>query len=633
MTMNGAPDHLPLAAEFPAASYAQWRKLVDNVLKGAPYDRTLVAKTYDGLAIEPLQARAAEARMIGGRAPGAHWEVMQRVDHPDSAVANAEALHDLANGATGLTYVCTGSVSANGYGLDASAETLARVLDGVVLDAGIAIDFNLSPQTRNVVRHFAALVKSRNIAPASVNMRASVNPLGGFAAAGKSPQPWEKLAQSLTALARELAGEGFHGPFAVADGRIIHNAGGSEAQELAFAIASAVAYLRAFEAGSIPLDAARDMIYFRLSADADQFLTMAKFRAVRQLWARVEEACGLAPKPVHVAAETAWRMMTRRDTHVNMLRATIAVFSAGLGGADSITVLPHTAPLGLPDRFARRIARNTQLILLEEAGLAKVADPAAGSGGIEELTRKLCAAAWSLFQEIEQAGGAWLALEAGLIQRKVAAVRAERMRAVARGVDALIGTSEFADLDEEPVAVLDIAPVTPPPDGAAVITAEPLPRIRLAEPFERLRDASDRMRVATGARPKIFLANLGGSAEFAARATFAKNFFAAGGIEAIDEGEFANREVMAAGFRRSGARLACLCGTDGAYAREAADVAQALTAAGARQVYVADGPRSEIQEQLIAVATTIFAGCDVLAILRAAHDILGIACEPPAVVD
>ena len=128
------------------------------------------------------------------------------------------------------------------------------------------------------------------------------------------------------------------------------------------------------------------MIYFRLAADADQFLTIAKFRALRKLWARVEEACGLAPEPVFVSAETAWRMMTQRDPYVNMLRTTIAAFAAGLGGADAITVLPFTAALGLPDRFARRIARNTQLMLLEESNLAKVSDPAAGSGGIEDLT-------------------------------------------------------------------------------------------------------------------------------------------------------------------------------------------------------------------------------------------------------
>src|SRR6202035_3940159 len=163
---------------------------------------------------------------------------------------------------------------------------------------------------------------------------------------------WEELAPSFAAMVGELAAAGFRGPFAVADGRIIHNAGGSEAQELAFALASAVAYLRALEAHGMALTAARDAIYFRLSADADQFLTMAKFRAARKLWARVEQACGLTPKPVMIVAETAWRMMTKHDPYVNMLRITIAVAAAGLSGADAVTVLPHTAPLGLPDAFA-----------------------------------------------------------------------------------------------------------------------------------------------------------------------------------------------------------------------------------------------------------------------------------------
>src|SRR5262249_3810239 len=346
------------------ATGEQWRNLVDTALKGAPFDK-LTARTYDDLTIEPLYPRAPDARPIAGRAPGAAWALMQRVDHPDPAAANAQALQDLENGARGLTLVFAGSVSANGYGLDAGPDTLARVLDGVVLDAGIAIDFNLSPPTRDAVRHFAALVKARKVAPTAVDMRASINPIGGFAASGTSPRPWPELAKTFVAMVRELADQGFAGPFAVADGRIIHNAGGSEAQELAFAVASAIDYLRALEAGRVPLDAARRMIYFRLSADADQLLTIAKFRALRKIWARAEEACGLAPAPAHVAAETAWRMMTRRDPYVNMLRTTIAVAAAGLGGADTITALPHTAALGLPDAFARRVVRNTQLILLE----------------------------------------------------------------------------------------------------------------------------------------------------------------------------------------------------------------------------------------------------------------------------
>src|SRR5215831_8057130 len=321
-------DDLPLGAEFPAATREQWLKLVDGALKGAPFAKRLVSRTYDDLPVEPLYPRAAGAKPVAGRAPGTAWSLMQRVDHPDPAAANAQALQDLENGAGGLTLVLTGSVSANGYGLDAAPATLARVLDGVALDAGIAIDFNLSPPTRDAVRHFAALVKDRKLAPATVDMRASINPIGGFAASGTSPRPWPALAQNFATIVRELADQGFAGPFAVADGRIIHNAAGSEAQELAFAIASAVEYLRALEAGGVPLDAARRMVYFRLSADADQFLTVAKLRAVRRLWARIEEACGLVPKPAQVAAETAWRMMTRRDPYVNMLRTTIAVAAA-----------------------------------------------------------------------------------------------------------------------------------------------------------------------------------------------------------------------------------------------------------------------------------------------------------------
>jgi methylmalonyl-CoA mutase len=614
-------DDLPLGAEFPAATREKWLELVDGVLKGAPFDKKLISRTYDGLRIEPLYARAAAAMPVTGRSPGTAWTLMQRVDHPDPAAANTQALEDLENGANGLTLVFAGSVSANGYGLDAAPATLARVLDGVALDTGITIDFNLSPPTRDAVRHFAGLVKSRGLAPASVDLRASINPLGGFAASGASPRPWAALAQDFAAMVRELAAQGFAGPFAVADGRIIHNAGGSEAQELAFAIASAVAYLRALAAAGMSLDAARGMVYFRLSADADQFLTMAKFRALRKLWARIEEACGVAPKAAYVAAETAWRMMTRRDPNVNMLRITMAVAAAGLGGADSVTALPHTAALGLPDAFARRIARNTQLILLEESNLAKVADPAAGSGAIEDITARMCVAAWSLFQEIEAAGGAWAALERGLIQGKVAAVRAQRQQAVARRKDALTGTSDFPDLHESQPDVLDVAKIVAPKESAVAVTIEALPRIRLAEPFERLREASDRILAERGARPKVFLANLGRLSDFTARATFARNFFEAGGIEAVTNDGFKSRDEMVAAFKTSGAKLVCLCGSDEIYAKEAVAVAQAL--AGATHLYLAGRPR-ELEAELKAagVETFIYVGCDALATLSSAHAIL-----------
>ena len=609
-----ASETLSLAGGFAPATQDDWRKLVAAVLKGAPFER-LVSRTHDGLTIAPLYESAAAARPVTGRAPGAAWTIMQRVDHPDPAAANAQALDDLENGASGLVLVFPASVSANGYGLEASAAAVARALDGVELDL-IAIDLNLSPPSRHIVSDFTALVQSRGLAPASVDLRFSINPIGGFAASGQSPRGWDVLAPAFAAMVGELAGDGFRGPFAVADGRVIHNAGGSEAQELAFALASAVAYLRALETGGITLEAARDAIYFRLSADADQLLTMAKFRAARKLWARVEAACGLSPKPALITAETAWRMMTRRDPYVNMLRSTIAVAAAGFGGADAITVLPHTAPLGLPDAFARRAARNTQLVLLEESNLARVADPAAGSGALEAITGELCGAAWSLFQDIEKAGGAWAALQTGLIQQSVAAVRAERQKAFARGKDILTGTNAFPNVHETIPAVLDVAPHPAAPDSPAAVTAAALPRIRLAVPFELLREASDKILAKAGARPKVFLATLGAAAEFTPRASFAKNFFESGGIETVE----AAGSDIAGSYKAAGAALACLCSSDKVYEHEALAAIGAIKAAGSRHIYLAGRPgEREAALRAAGVESFIYDGCDGLSTLNAVY--------------
>jgi len=320
-------------------------------------------------------------------------------------------------------------------------------------------------------------------------------------------------------------------------------------------------------------------------------------------------------------------MMTKRDPFVNMLRTTIATFAAGIGGADAIAVLPFTAALGLPDRFARRIARNTQLLLLEESNIAKVADPTAGSGGIEDLTDQLCRAAWALVQDIERAGGAAAALEQGLIQQKIAAVRAEREAAVAHRRDPITGTSDYPDLAEAPVKVLDVKQAASAPSPAVAIGFPPLPRIRLAEPFELLRDASDRVLTAAGARPKIFLANLGTLAEFTARASFAKTFFEAGGIEAVSNDGFKNRDDMIAAFKTSGAKLACLCSSDEVYGKEAAQAAKAITAAGAVHIYLAGRPNEQDKLRAAGVGSFIFVGCDLLATLTATHDILKLKSE------
>jgi methylmalonyl-CoA mutase len=532
--MTSGTDDLRLAADFAPASYDDWRKLVDGVLKGAPFEK-LVGKTSDGLKIEPIYPRAHGAAPIAARPLAAPWQIIQRIDHPDAGQANAQALHDLENGATGLEIEFAGGPGARGFGVsDATDKTLARLFNGVFFDAGIAIALNPVLGRGNAGIALADLIEARGVDPAKVDLRFNYQALSTMAVRGAAAVPWSEYEKPFARVIGGLMDRGFRGPFALADGRPVHDAGGSEAQELAFALAVAVAYLRMLEAGGIELDIARNALSFRLAADADQFLTMAKFRALRLLWARIEQACGLAPKPVFVAAETAWRMLTQRDPYVNMLRATLATFAAGLGGANAVTVLPHTLALGLPDPFARRVARNTQLVLLEESNLAKVSDPAAGSGGIESLTQALCETAWALFQEIEKAGGVFAALEQGFIQRKVAATRAVREQNIIRRKEVLTGATEFPNLHEARVVVLDARPTAAEPEGDTKIEFAALAPMRLAAPFEALRDKSDEILKRTSTRPKIFLANLGAPADFTARATFAKSFFETGGIEAVE---------------------------------------------------------------------------------------------------
>lgn len=603
---------LPLATEFPPATRDDWRKLVDTALKGAPFEKRLVSRTYDGIAIQPLYERAENAARVSGRADGAPWTVMQRIDLRDPAAANKQVLRDLENGATGLQLVFPGAVGDYGFALPASKDVLAKALDNVWLDAA-AIELDIGPLSRDAARWLAEIAKERGIEPAKCDFRFGFDPLGTLAATGKSPKPWEELSKQFAQLVAGLSAAGFAGKFAAADGRVIHAAGGSEAQELAFVLGSAVAYLRALEAGGMALETARDAIFFRLAADADQFLTIAKFRALRKLWARVEEASGLTPKTTFVAGETAWRMMTKRDPNVNMLRTTMAVAAAGFGGADAISVLPHTIALGLPDGFARRIARNTQCVLLEESNLHRVGDPAAGAGGIEALTGELCQTAWKLFQEIETAGGMAAALQAGVLQKQVAEMRAARERNVALRKDPLTGSTEFPWIGEPREPVLDDAPkfeALPFPQ-----TSDPLPRMRLAEPFEALRDAADRMKE----RPKIFLANLGRPVDFTARTTFARNLFEAGGIEAITTEGFASPEDAAKAFKASGAKLACICSSDEVYATQAEALAKALKDQGASVWLAGRAGDREAAYSAAGIDGFIYAGCDVIAALKEAH--------------
>ena len=598
---------LPLAREFPAATEADWLKLVDETLKGAPFAR-LRSATRDGLVIEPLyRGPAASVAMARALPPEGSlpWQVTQRIDDPDARRANAQALDDLNNGASALALVLAGSPTAAGFGADGAA--MATLLDGVELDL-IHLRLDAGGDTEAAAR-LLDLCAARGLDLSRRPVTPGLDPLAALALtgawAGRAP-----VAQAMAAAQARALDLGFSGSLWLADGRVWHGAGASEAQQLGLALASGAEMLRLVESGGGDPLAAAAMMGLMLAADQDQFLSIASLRAARQAHASFLRALNIEPRPLDLHAETSWRMMTRRDPFVNMLRATAAVFAAGTGGADHVTVLPFTLALGLPDGFARRMARNVHTVLAREAFIGAVTDAAAGSGYVEAMTGAIAERAWALFQEIERGGGLAAALENGTVQAMLAETAAARAKDVARRKQAITGVSEFPNLAEAPVAVLDALRRAARSGG--------LPQHRVAEPFERLRDRSDAL---GDRRPAVFMANLGRIADFTARATFMQNLLAAGGISAPGNDGFATADEAAAAFAASGADAACVASSDAVYETLAVETVKALKAAGARAIVFAGKPGAlETALTQAGVTQFAFAGMDAVAFLSSLFD-------------
>ncbi|MFJ8884685.1 methylmalonyl-CoA mutase small subunit [Streptomyces sp. NPDC102402] len=612
-------DGLSLAAEFPDPSHDQWQSLVEGVLRrsgkevaGTAAEEALSTALGDGLTARPLYTSTDASadpglpgfapftrgsRATGNTADG--WDVRQRHALADPVRLNEAVLGDLENGVTSLWL----SVGEPG-GVPVSG--LARALEGVLLDlAPVVLDAGSDPGP--AVRELLGLYEARGIAKEAARGTLGVDPLGQAARTGTEPALTDAVHFA------RLCSREYPGLRALAvDALPYHEAGGSAAEELGLSLATGVAYLRALTGAGLSVEEACAQLEFRYAATADQFLTIAKFRAARRLWARVAEACGAPDAGAQRQhAVTSPVMMTRRDPWVNMLRTTLACLGAGVGGAESVTVLPFDHVLGLPDAFARRIARNTSTILMEESHLARVTDPAGGSWYVERLTEELAAAAWAFFQEIERAGGQAAALRSGMVRERLAATWAARSKDLARRKEPVTGVSEFPDLAERPVE-RESVPATVPDGG--------LPRVRRDEAFEALRARSDQHLASTGSRPKVFLAALGPAAVHTARASFAANLFLSGGIETVHAPASVDASTAAAAFKASGASVACLCSTDTLYAEQADSVAAALRGAGAERIFLAGRPG-----EYPGADVHVFAGCDVIAVLSSELDRMGVA--------
>ncbi len=601
--MPADPDSLALAADFPTPSRAEWRSLVAAVLArsgvdGDPED-ALSSTTYDGIQILPLYT-AEDAHDVDvdglpghppfvrgateGGAAATGWDVRTRHADPDPARLNKAALADLETGATSLWLVV-------GDGGLAVAD-LAAALDGVYLDrAPIALD--AGAHTLEAARALLAVSGQRGVDPADLRGTLGADPIGLRARTGAAAE-----LSVLHTLGEP--GTGFGGlHLATVDATIYHDAGGADAQEIGVGTAVGLAYLRALTGAGLSVDEALAALEFRWAVTAEQFPSIAKLRAARRVWDRVAELSGAADtrRGQYQHAVTSSAMLTRRDPWVNMLRTTIGCFAAAVGGANAITVAPFDSAIGRSDDLARRIARNTQAILHDESSLARVVDAAGGSWFVESLTDRLAEQAWDVFTRIERAGGALAALNSGAIGELLAQTQAHRADDIAHRRAPITGVSEYAFVDEAPVAR---PPLPATPHGM-------LPTTRYAQDFESLRDRAD----AAPQRPRVFLATLGPPAAHSARASFAANLFQAAGIECVTGpvGEFA----------AAGTPVACLCSSDKVYVAEAASAAQALRVAGAARIWLAGNL------ELDGVDGTVFAGCDALAVLRSTLLTLGVA--------
>jgi methylmalonyl-CoA mutase len=585
---------MPIASDSgadPVPEYAAWRKGVAGVLAKARRvdvgelpeepERLLDETTYDGLTVAPLYTRRDELpeQPLPGTFPFVRgrdatrdvhrgWFVSAQFAQRDAAAANREILAALENGISAI-WLGVGERGVPVAELPTALAGLLFELAPLTLDAGGDVA-DAADQVFALLDGYAA--------PAREDIRVC---LGATPLTSRfADLPDTGLAEAV-ALAGRAAGRPETVRAITVDGTVFHDAGASDAQELGAAVAAGLAYLRALTE-SVDIADALEQVEFRFAATDDQFATIAKLRAARQLWARVAQVCG-APDfggaPQHAVTSAA--MMSRRDPWVNMLRTTLAAFGAGIGGADTVTVLPFDSALppgelGVSKSFADRMARNTQLLLLEESHLGHVLDPAAGSWYVEDLTAALAAKAWEFLQQIEAAGGYLAALESGLLAERVAATKDARDADVAHRKTAVTGVNEFPNLAEQPLSE----------------AARQAGRVaRYGAAFERLRDRSDAYLAEHGARPKALLVPLGSVAEHNVRVTFIANLLASGGIESINPGPLAV-DGIAAAANEAGAPIAVLCGSDTRYGSEAGAAVEQLRAAGVGTVLLAGSAKA-----------------------------------------
>ena len=454
---------------FPTPSPADWKALAEKALKDRPIE-SLIHLDADQLAVRPLYGAATGVQPLAvprpSEADGRPWDLRTLVEGDEATAVNAAVLADLEGGAA--------SVVLKGAVLTDSAP-LAAALDGVALElAAVGLDAGLDgPEAAN------ALAVAGKGSPRA-KLMFHMDPVSAFAETGAAPRSLEEHLTLAANTAARHAGAYPDATFFLASGRVAHEAGGSIGQELAFAAANAVALVKAaVEAGMTAEQALRGTV-LGVSVDQEYFDSLAKIRALRLIWRSLSRAFG-AETPAVIEARSSRRMLSARDPWPNLLRLTAAGFAGAVGGADAVVLDGFSRAGGRPDAFARRQARNTQLVLMEEAHVGRVDDPAAGSWFLDQRTRELAEAGWAEFQIIEAEGGIVEALRGHVIQPRVARARQTLEAALQSGAVQMVGVTKFIDPEPRPAPAEPEPRVTPEGGGDACV---PLTPMRLAAPFE-----------------------------------------------------------------------------------------------------------------------------------------------------
>ena len=610
---------IDLAADFTTPTEGDWEKEVLKVLNRRRPEgkeltieqayKRLTSHTVDGITIKPLYTAEDGVDELGfpGIAPFTRgttvrsgemdaWEVCPLFEDNDAKATRDAVMTDLERGATALWLRVDPDAIA--------ADDLASVLEEVLLDLA-PIHVSSRTDQLGAATALVAVLDADVADNKTIRGSLGIDPIGFAALHGTTPD------LSVLAEAVEIA-RPFPGirPIVI-DAGIYHNAGAGDVNELAYAMGTGVEYVRALVDAGISVDDAFGAILFRVSATTDQFLTIARLRALRALWSRIGEVLEVSElkRGAIQHAVTSLREITRDDAYVNVLRATISAFAASAGGAETQTVLPLDSVIGLPNVLSRRIARNIQILLAEESNVGRVNDPAGGSWYVESLTRQLTENAWELFGTLDEKGFA-AAVADGTVAAQLADINEARRKLLATRKMPITGVSMFPDHSEK------LPERKPRPEAPEMGGLVP---VRDASIFEELRDRSEAARAA-GNAPKVLLACLGARRDFGGREGFTSNLYHVGGIDTVlAEGK--TPEDFARQLTDSGSTIAVLCSSAKLYAKQGMDVARALKDAGATEVRLA-GQLKELgaEDTDGLIAGTVFDGMDVVDLLTTTLD-------------